>query len=194
MTGSGPRAEVLTGPERRRRWSVDHCRGIGALGSSGAVVARRYGISTGLLYTWRRQARGLRARFRSLVPGFMPVVVAPEVDAVTAPEGSEVFAPVVAPAHGKGADMSAGGVMEIELSGGQRLRVDRHVGCGGSWRCWAGDRAPGAGDAGMAGRGPFGYAQGLDQPGTASPGGSGARCCATRTAAISSFFGAAEVT
>ena len=23
MTGSGPRAEILTGPERRRRWSVD---------------------------------------------------------------------------------------------------------------------------------------------------------------------------
>src|SRR5271170_1008641 len=131
MTGSGPRAEILTGPERRRRWSVDQKLAIVAeferRGSSGAAVAQRYGISTGLLYTWRRQAHGLRARSRSLVPGFMPVVVAPEVDAVTAPEGSEVFAPVVASAHGKGADMSAGGVIEIELSGGQRLRVDRHV-------------------------------------------------------------------
>jgi transposase len=129
MTGSGPRAEVLTGPERRRRWSVDQKLAIVAElarpGSSGAVVAQRYGISTGLLYTWRRQAHGLRARSRSLVPGFMPMVIAPEVEAVEAPDA--VFAPVVVPARGEGADMSAGGVMEIELSGGQRLRVDRHV-------------------------------------------------------------------
>jgi transposase len=122
----------LTGPERRQRWSVDQKLAIVAefehSGSSGAVVARRYGISTGLLYTWRRQAHGLRARSRSLVPGFVPVVVAPEVDAIAAPDaGSEVFAPVVVPARGEGTDMSVGGVMEIELSGGQRLRVDRHV-------------------------------------------------------------------
>jgi transposase len=58
----------------------------------------------------------------------MPVVVAPKVDAVAAPEEvSEVFAPVVVPARGEGADMSAGGMIEIELSGGHRLRVDRHV-------------------------------------------------------------------
>ncbi len=55
----------------------------------------------------------------------MPVMVAPEVDAVAAPD--EVFAPVVVPARSEGTDMSAGGVMEIELSGGRRLRVDRHV-------------------------------------------------------------------
>jgi transposase len=132
MTGSGSRAEVLTGPERRRRWSVEQKLAIVAelarSGSSGAVVARRYGISTGLLYTWRRQAQGLRSRSRPMVPGFMPVVVAPKVDAVTAPdEVSEVFAPVVVSARSEGAEMSAGGVMEIELSGGRRLRVDRHV-------------------------------------------------------------------
>ena len=132
MTGSGPRAEILTGPERRRRWSVDQKLAIVAEfdrpGSCGAVVAQRYGISTGLLYTWRRQAHGLRARSRSLVAGFMPVVIGPEVDAVAAPdEVSEVFAPGGVPARGEGADMSAGGVIEIELSGGRRLRVDRHV-------------------------------------------------------------------
>jgi transposase len=58
----------------------------------------------------------------------MPVVVAPAVEAAAAPdEVSEVFAPVIAAACGEGADMSAGGVMEIELSGGRRLRVDRNV-------------------------------------------------------------------
>jgi len=63
-----------------------------------------------------------------MVPGFMPVVVGPKVDAVTAPdEVAEVFAPVVVPVRGDGTEMSAAGVMEIELSGGRRLRVDRHV-------------------------------------------------------------------
>ncbi len=58
----------------------------------------------------------------------MPVVVGPKVDAVTAPGAvSEVFAPVVVSGRNEGAERSAGGVMEIELSGGQRLRVDRHV-------------------------------------------------------------------
>ena len=132
MTGSGPRAEILTGPERRRRWSVDQKLAIVAeferRGSSGAAVAQRYGISTGLLYTWRRQAHGLRARSRSLVSGFMPVVVEPEAEAAAAPdEVSKVLAPVVVPTRSEGVDISAGGVMEIELSGGRRLRVDRHV-------------------------------------------------------------------
>jgi transposase len=54
-----------------------------------------------------------------LVPGFVPVVVAPKVEAAAAPD--------VVPARGEGTEMSAGGVMEIELSGGRRLRVDRHV-------------------------------------------------------------------
>ena len=63
-----------------------------------------------------------------MVPGFMPVVVGPKVDVVTAPDAvPEVFAPVVVSARSEGAEMSAGGVMEIELSGGRRLRVDRHV-------------------------------------------------------------------
>jgi hypothetical protein len=58
----------------------------------------------------------------------MPGVVGPKVDAVTAPdEVSEVFAPVVVSSRSEGAEMSAGGVMEIELSGGRRLRVDRDV-------------------------------------------------------------------
>src|SRR6266536_2868078 len=132
MTGSGARAEVLTGPERRRRWSVDQKLAIVAElarpGSSGAVVAQRYGISTGLLYTWRRQAHGLRARSRSLVPGFMPVLVAPEVDAVTAlDEVSEVFRPVVVPARGEGADMAAGGVILIEMPRGQRSTLFRYT-------------------------------------------------------------------
>ena len=60
MTGSYPRAEVLPGPERRRRWSVaeklamvDETREAGATVS---LVARRRGVSPNQLFTWRRLA------------------------------------------------------------------------------------------------------------------------------------------
>jgi transposase len=53
-------AVVLTGPERRRRWSANARAEILAEAfAPGAVVsevARRFDVSTGLLYTWRRQA------------------------------------------------------------------------------------------------------------------------------------------
>ena len=52
---------VLTGPERRRRWSQDErCRIVAeafAPGSCVAQVARDHDISTGLIYTWRRRLR-----------------------------------------------------------------------------------------------------------------------------------------
>ncbi len=54
------RGEILDGPERRRRWSDDEKTAILAElakpGSKGAEVARRYGVSRGLLYTWRKEA------------------------------------------------------------------------------------------------------------------------------------------
>jgi len=52
---------VLTGPERRRRWSEDDRSRIVseafAPGSCVAQVARAHDISTGLIYTWRRRLR-----------------------------------------------------------------------------------------------------------------------------------------
>lgn len=53
-------AVLLTGPERRRRWSLeDRAQILAEAFAPGAVVsevARRFEVSTGLLYTWRRQA------------------------------------------------------------------------------------------------------------------------------------------
>ena len=55
---------VMTGPERRRRWSVDDRRQIlGAAFSPGAVVAdvsRQYEVSTSLIYKWRRDVLAAR--------------------------------------------------------------------------------------------------------------------------------------
>jgi transposase len=55
------RGEVLAGPERRRRWSVEEKLRILAQsvapGSSASLACRMHGISSGQLYTWRRQFR-----------------------------------------------------------------------------------------------------------------------------------------
>ncbi|NEK20727.1 IS66-like element accessory protein TnpA [Rhizobium leguminosarum] len=53
-------AILLTGHERRRRWSPDQrleiLEAAFAPGANVSEVARRFDVSTGLLYTWRRQA------------------------------------------------------------------------------------------------------------------------------------------
>src|SRR5467141_3615339 len=55
------RVEVITGPERRRRWSEDQKRAIVAASfAPGAVVsdvARRADISAGQIYRWRQELR-----------------------------------------------------------------------------------------------------------------------------------------
>ncbi len=53
--------EVMPGLERRRRWSVEEKLRIlaqsVALGSSLTLTCRMHGISSGQLYTWRKQFR-----------------------------------------------------------------------------------------------------------------------------------------
>jgi transposase len=68
MTTRPRRIEVITGPERRRRWSVDQKLAIVAEslrpGASPTAVARKHGLSTGQLYTWRgRYARRAASGF-----------------------------------------------------------------------------------------------------------------------------------
>jgi transposase len=63
---------IITGPERRRRWSEEQKRAIVAAAfAPGAVVsevARRADICTSLIYRWRR-------RFGSAPGGFAEVMV-----------------------------------------------------------------------------------------------------------------------
>src|ERR1700750_1143090 len=58
MSARSQRIELITRGERRRRWAVEQKRGIAGEGLEATIppitVARRYGISSGLLYTWRR--------------------------------------------------------------------------------------------------------------------------------------------
>ena len=70
-------AEVLEGPERRRRWSVEEKARIVeeslTPGAVGSVIARRYGLHRNQLYAWRRELRGLAAPEGG---GFVPAVTA----------------------------------------------------------------------------------------------------------------------
>ncbi len=84
--------EILTGVERRRRWSSEEklqiLREASAPGSSVGAVARRHDISRSQIYQWRRAFRSGRLRSESLaVVDFLPVEVcsdpedeAPSVD------------------------------------------------------------------------------------------------------------------
>jgi transposase len=109
------RGEVLVGPERRRRWSVEEkLRILGqsvAPGSSVMLVCRTHGISSGQLYTWRRQFR------TGELTGFAPVRVTPPVGQLAAPAAS---ADLASPAE---ADRPAGGIIEVELPSGVKLRL-----------------------------------------------------------------------
>ena len=69
--------EVLSGPERRRRWSAEQKRSIVAEafapGASVCEVARRFDVVPGQIYRWRHD-------LRSAAAGFAEVVVAPGPD------------------------------------------------------------------------------------------------------------------
>src|SRR5882762_9603630 len=104
-----PMAEILTQPERRRRWTSEQKLALVSEslrpGASPTQVARRYGISTGLLYTWRQLARSGEL---APVPAFVPVEIVPEALGLCGGERGD-------------------GVMVIELPGDRRVRVNRHV-------------------------------------------------------------------
>ena len=83
------RIDIRVGVERRRRWGREEKLRIvqESLAPNVVVteVARRHEISTGLLYTWRKQA------LAGLLGGFMPVriVANPEASALSAIEESK---------------------------------------------------------------------------------------------------------
>ena len=82
-SGHGERVEVISGRERRRAWTTEQKLQIVAesleAGASPIAVARRHGIGSGLLYTWRQQmVRGeLGAVVPQPTPGFACVEIVP---------------------------------------------------------------------------------------------------------------------
>jgi transposase len=106
---------MITGAERRRRWSWEQKQAI-VLESvaphvSPTAIARKYGLNTGQLYTWRRQI--LRR-----VPIVAPTDFA-RVDVVDEPVRP------VSPTSAEPAIQS--GLIEVVLPGGASVRVDAGV-------------------------------------------------------------------
>jgi len=114
------RGEVLSGPERRRRWSTEEKLRILAQsvapGSSPSLTRRLHGISSGQLYTWRKQFR------TGELTGFIPVAIASEAVPELPPPERIVEAPLVSSAapHGDG-------LIEVELPSGVKLRLTGDV-------------------------------------------------------------------
>ena len=114
------RVEVITGRERRRRWSTAVKLRIVAEAVEPGVrladVARRHEVSRGLLWQWCAQVR--RGELRPEAPAlFVPVrMEAASVPATVLVEGTPASRSTVPPRP----DMDQ---VEVELPDGSRLRV-----------------------------------------------------------------------
>lgn len=137
--GARMEAEVL-GAERRRRWTDDQklaiVRETLRPGAAVTLVARRYGIGTGLIYTWRKQmlsaVAGVSgagflpceivgdehdAALDAAVPVMVPPPVLPQTDIASSPPASS-FLPA------SSTSCSSAGTIDVDLPGGTRLRID----------------------------------------------------------------------
>ena len=112
--------EVLVRADRRRSWTAEQKREIVIESldpeQRAADVARKHGITTGQLYTWRRQMVTLRTEAAGQLPRFASVELS------TAP-------PIVSPAPiaAASAPSRTEGLIEIVLPGDVLVRVDAQV-------------------------------------------------------------------
>jgi transposase len=125
-TGRG-RVEILA-RERRRTWTPEQKRTIVAesLGSevTPTEVARKYAISSGLLYAWRQQVLGGQISVATgSAPSFARVELAP---ALQPSDGNEPVSPTV-PATLPPPSSRPDGLIEIVLPSGVLVRVDAAV-------------------------------------------------------------------
>jgi transposase len=127
---SYPTAELLGRVERRRRFSVEQKLAIlieaTAPGATLSEVARRHGLLPAQVYKWRRLAElgviGMPGA--SELPSFVAVEIAQDVP-LPAPSPEDNAAAVKdAPRRRR---RKKAGLIEIELEGGRRVRVDRDV-------------------------------------------------------------------
>ena len=117
--------EFITRGDRRRVWAVEQKRGIALESMDPSTtptdVARRYGIASGLLYTWRRQMmEGQLGSVTQPAPGFARVDLVAETPrlAVSAPAHRDPDPqPPTSPTP------PCASLIEIALPGGVVLRV-----------------------------------------------------------------------
>ena len=128
---SYPTAELLGRVERRRRFSVEQKLAIlteaTAPGANLSEVARRHGLLPAQVYKWRRLAElgVIGVPGASELPSFVAVEIAQDVTVLpaAAPEGK----PAAVHDAPRRRRRKKAGLIEIELEGGRRVRVDRDV-------------------------------------------------------------------
>lgn len=117
-----PRIEVMTRGERRRRWTPEQKREIVAesLGPdlTPTEVARKYGIGSGQLYTWRQQVLG---RQMTLLARTQPDFAQVEMTSGRPPDGPEDLS------QAETVPLRPPGLIELVLPGGMIVRVDAQV-------------------------------------------------------------------
>lgn len=123
--------QVITGVERRRRWRLeDKLRIVAEAERPGAVismVARRHGVSRGLLCHWRSQVR-CGALSLHPPPVFLPVcVAASEPSGPGEACGDGAAAPDVFPPREMAVAHAADRWIEIAFLDGTRVRVGEGV-------------------------------------------------------------------
>jgi transposase len=111
--------EIITGKERRRRWSVEEkLRIVAEAEEPGAritEVAARHEVYPSLLFNWRRQLREGRLGSRCL-PQFVPVHLISSLPETSAP-----------PPRQPTPDRGNAGAIEICLPDGTRLYIKREA-------------------------------------------------------------------
>jgi transposase len=116
-SGRRPSIELITRAEPRRRWSVEQKQSIAAEslapGASPTEVAHRYGISSGLLYTWRKALLAAQPK----IARFARVEVAP----IAQPAGPTLNASSLPPTT------PTAGTIEIVLPNRTTVRVDTQI-------------------------------------------------------------------
>lgn len=117
--------EVITRGERRRIWTAEQKRDIVMEslepGGSPISVARRHGIGSGLLYTWRRQmVEGQLKALLPVSPSFVPVAALSDGTAAAVPPGPQTASSSAMP----GAVPAS---IEIVLPDGLTVRVGAAV-------------------------------------------------------------------
>src|ERR1035437_11149279 len=119
------RVEILRSGERRRHWSPDERTRIVAetltAGAKVSEVARKHGIAPSLIFAWRREARA-KELGEPAAPCLVPVHVA-----APTPNAAMRSAPAEEPSRSARSVAKKAGLIEIDLGGGKRVRVDANV-------------------------------------------------------------------
>jgi transposase len=117
-SGRSARVEILPRAERRRSWTLEQKRAIisESLGPelTPTEVARKHGLSTGQIYTWRNQLLSIGGSTPLQAPQFA------SVELTTAAMSSNQVSSPSSPAP-------AAGLIEIVMPGGVVVRVGADV-------------------------------------------------------------------